>query len=107
MRRENSYQASLIKRLKREFPGAVVLKNDSSYQQGIPDLSIFYGPRWAVLEDKRDKDEPLRPNQQWWVDRMRDMSYAAIVFPQNEEEIFRELHYALEPRRHPRFLKSE
>ena len=106
MRRENAYQAQLIQRLKEEFPGAVVLKNDSSYQQGIPDLTILHGPRWAILEDKRDINASARPNQQWWVDRLRDMSYAAFIYPQNEEDVFDELRHTLEPRRHPRFLKS-
>ncbi len=106
MRRENVYQGLLIKRLKEEFPGAVVLKNDSGYQQGIPDLTILHGPRWAMLEDKRDKNEPHRPNQDWWVNRLRDLSYAAFIYPQNEEDVFDELRHALEPRRHPRYLKS-
>ena len=42
---ERDYQSHLIKRIKALLPGCVVLKNDSSYLQGIPDLVIFYGDR--------------------------------------------------------------
>ena len=52
MKRENGFQAELIKELKAIFSNAVILKNDSSYLQGIPDLSIFVGNKWAFLECK-------------------------------------------------------
>ena len=35
---ESNFQANLIKELKNIFPGCIVMKNDSSYIQGIPDL---------------------------------------------------------------------
>jgi hypothetical protein len=49
---ENKYQAKLIKKLKRLFPGCVVLKNDSAYIQGMLDLTVLYRDRWATLEVK-------------------------------------------------------
>jgi hypothetical protein len=52
---ESKFQANLIKEIKTTFPGCVVLKNDSSYLQGIPDLSIFYKDKWAMLEVKKDE----------------------------------------------------
>jgi len=105
--RETTYQGKLIGEIKKRFPGAIVLKNDTSYQQGIPDLSVFFGPRWATLEVKIDIDADEQPNQGYWVARMNDMSYSSFIYPQNEVEVLRELQHALEPRRHPRFLKSE
>ena len=53
---ENQYQAKLISKLKRRFPGIVILKNDSGLQQGILDLMLLYGDRWASLEVKRSAD---------------------------------------------------
>ena len=38
---ESNFQAQLIKELKKMFPGCIVIKNDSSYIQGIPDLTIL------------------------------------------------------------------
>lgn len=51
-RTENIYQRSLIKRLKEEFPGCIILKNDPNYIQGIPDLLLLVGDRWFALEAK-------------------------------------------------------
>ena len=37
MKKENEFQSALIKELKSIFPGCIVLKNDPSYCQGIPE----------------------------------------------------------------------
>ena len=37
---ERNFQANLIQKLKRMFPGCIVMKNDASYKQGIPDLLV-------------------------------------------------------------------
>lgn len=91
MPRENRFQADLIKELKDIFPGCVVLKNDSSYCQGIPDLLVLYKDRWAMLECKRDKNSSHRPNQDYYVGMLDEMSYARFIFPDNKEEVLHEL----------------
>src|SRR6187397_1041296 len=80
---ENAYQARLIRKLKRLFPGCEILKNDSGYRQGILDLTILFGPFWAMLEVKASEDAPLRPNQGYYVKKLNDMSFAAIIYPEN------------------------
>lgn len=100
--RENSYQAHVIKRLGRDFPGCLVIKNDPQYQQGILDLSIFLGPRWAMLEVKASFNARHRPNQEYYVNLLDEMSYAAFIFPENEDGVFEELQQALAPRRRAR-----
>jgi hypothetical protein len=94
--RENTYQAKLIKRLRRMFPGCVILKNDSSYLQGIPDLTILYGDRWAVLEVKVHPED-LQPNQEYFIRFLNEMSFAAFIHPDNEEEVLDALQQALQP----------
>lgn len=84
---ENRYQARFIRRLRRQFPGCVVLKNDTSYVQGIPDLSIFHGTNWGWLEVKDSEDAPMQPNQDYYVDLAARMSFGAFVYPENEEEV--------------------
>lgn len=101
-RRENEYQAKLIIKIKRLIPGTFILKNDSSYIQGIPDLTVLYRDRWAVLEVKRSAFEEYQPNQQWYLDQFNEMSFSATIFPENEEEVLRDLQYALGSRRKPR-----
>ena len=91
---ESKFQGKLIKELKEMFPGCIVIKNDSSYIQGIPDITIFYGKRWATLECKKSKDAPSRPNQPYYVKKMNDMSFSAFIYPENKEEVLNELQQA-------------
>lgn len=94
---ENEYQAQLIKKLEFRFPGCVILKNDSSYKQGILDLTILHKRRWAGLEVKRSMRERLQPNQQYFIDALNKLSYAAVIYPENEEEVLNALQQAFEP----------
>lgn len=88
---ENYFQKKLIQRLKKDYPDAIVQKLDSGYTQGIPDLLILQGSKWAALEAKRSADESHRPNQDWYVDKMNRMSFSRFVCPENMEEVLREL----------------
>ncbi len=96
--RENQYQAGLIKRLKQRFPGCVVLKNDSAYLQGIPDLTLLWRHTWAALEVKRSEDEPYQPNQQYYLQLLGGMSFSATIYPENEEAVLNELEQEFETR---------
>lgn len=88
---ENKFQAKLIKELKDEFPDCMVLKNDSAYLQGVPDISVFYKDRWAMLEVKKNKNAKRQPNQDYYVNKLNEMSYAAFVYPENKDEVIEEL----------------
>lgn len=101
-RRENDYQGGLILRIKKILPGCFILKNDSGYLQGIPDLTILYGERWAILEVKRSANEDYEPNQEWYLEFFNEMSFSATIFPENEEEVLHDLQLALRPRRKAR-----
>ena len=84
---ESKFQAKLIKKIKKRFDGCIVMKNDSSYIQGIPDLVILWHNKWAALECKKSETAPRRPNQEYYISVMNDMSFAAFIYPENEEEI--------------------
>ena len=88
---ENKFQSQLIKELKKIFPGCIVMKNDSSYIQGIPDLLILYKNKWASLEVKKSANASKRPNQQYYVDLMNKMSFARFISPENKKEVLDEL----------------
>ena len=64
----------------------IIQKEDPEYIQGIPDLLILYKDRWATLETKKSKDEPHQPNQDYYVEELSRMGFAAFIFPENEEE---------------------
>lgn len=84
---ESAYQGLLIKKLEKAFHGCVIMKNDPNYRQGFPDLLILFNDAWAVLEVKASENAPFRPNQEYWIDRLRAMSFSACVYPENELEV--------------------
>ena len=92
---ENKFQSNLIKELKVRFPGCMVLKNDPTYIQGIPDLLILYNNKWASLEVKKNENAKHRPNQDYYVEKMNDMSFSAFIFPENKEDVLHDLEQAL------------
>ena len=93
---ENQYQAKLIRKLKRMFPGCIILKNDPSYQQGMLDLTILWNDRWASLEVKKSESADDQPNQGYYIDLLDGMSFASRIFPENEEEVSSALQQAFE-----------
>ena len=99
---EREYQSRLIKKLKLIFPGCIILKNDTEYQQGIPDLLILWRDKWAMLEVKGFIDAPEQPNQQYWVEELNNMSFAAFISPETEEDVIYDLQHAFGSRRSTR-----
>ena len=93
--KESSFQHDLIKRIHERLPGCLVLKNDPTYLQGIPDLLVLYKTRWAALECKRGKNEHRQPNQEYYVSMLNDMSYSSFVYPENREEVLNAMECAL------------
>jgi hypothetical protein len=101
--RETRYQTHVIKELQKRFPGCVVLKNDSSYLQGVPDLTmLYYDGFWGTLETKISINAPRRPNQEHYVALMREMSFSAFIYPEIEEEVLDAFQYAFEFKRNAR-----
>ena len=107
MKVEGDFQASLIKELEDRFPGCIVMKNDPNYIQGIPDLLVLYGDKWAALECKRSAKEKPRPNQPYYVKTMNDMSYASFIFPENKEEVLNAIQSTFKPERPARVSKRK
>lgn len=96
---ERDFQRDLIKELKDIFEGCIVMKNDSSYIQGIPDLIVLFEDKWAALEVKKSRTASHRPNQEYYVDKMDDMSFARFVYPENKEDVLDELQQTFFSRR--------
>ncbi|MCD8089299.1 MAG: hypothetical protein LUD81_01495 [Clostridiales bacterium] len=88
---ESKFQVGLIKELKNRFRGCMVLKNDSDYIQGIPDLLVLYNDKWASLECKKSAKAKRQPNQEYYVGLMNEMSFSKFICPENKEEILNEL----------------
>lgn len=88
---EREFQPKLIEQLKQIFEGCVVMKLDSSYIQGIPDLIILFKNKWATLECKRESNSHKQPNQEYYVNMMNKMSFSKFIYPENKEDVLNEL----------------
>ena len=91
---ERDFQSDLKKEIEKRFDGCIVTKLDSSLIQGIPDLLILYKDRWATLECKKSGKASKRPNQEYYVKKMDEMSFSRFISPENKEEVLRELQQA-------------
>lgn len=88
---ERDFQSEIIKELKDRFHGCIVLKNDPSYRQGVPDLIVLWHNRWAALECKKDRKAPHRANQDYYVRLMDEMSFSSFIYPENREDVLNDL----------------
>lgn len=86
---ESEFQKKLIEELKLIFPGVLVYKNET--KQGLPDLTVLYQDHWALLECKKSRAASHQPNQDYYVERANEMSFARFIFPENKQEVLDEL----------------
>lgn len=105
---EAVFQAQVIKDIERRLPDSIVLKLDTEFRQGVPDLLVLDGWFWGTLECKRRNPRPsdYEPNQPWYIEKMDGMSFSICIYPANAEEVLNELQRASESRRHARFSES-
>jgi hypothetical protein len=103
---ESTYQAKLIKKIMKRWPEALILKNDTDYLQGIPDLTLFLGPLYFILEVKTSMHAGFEPNQEYYLEKFARMGgFSAVICPENEEGVLDDIQstltteYARLPRR--------
>lgn len=93
-RRESKFETRLIAKLEHMFPGCYVIKQDSSFRQGIPDRLVLWRNMWAALEVKASANAVEQPNQSYYIEEFDRMSFAAFIYPENEEEVLSDLQRA-------------
>ena len=103
---ESQYQSKIIRKLHEIFPGCEVIKTDAQLRQGFPDLLILWNEYWATLEVKTSPQAHIQPNQDHYVQRLNDMSFAAYIFPENEKEVLGALQQAFKSPRRTRISQS-
>lgn len=104
---ERDYQPRLIKRIRQRLPEAMVQKLDTGYQQGMPDLLVLWHDMWAILEVKKARTSTHEPNQDYFVDRLNEMSFSAFIYPENEEAVLDALEQEFKSRWAARGSQSE
>ncbi len=90
---EAEYQGDLKKIISEKIlPGSIVLKNDPTILQGIPDLTVIYKDKSALLEVKMAEDSAHQPNQDYYISYANNMGgFGRFIYPENEKEILDEL----------------
>lgn len=96
---ETKFKKELTKEIEARFPSSMVLRTNPNHIQGIPDIIVLKDDKWAALEVKKSASAEHQPNQDYYVDQMDEMSYAAFVYPENKEEVLDALQQTFEPGR--------
>jgi hypothetical protein len=91
---EKEFERHLIKDLEKRYPGAIVIKTQPGYIQGFPDRLMLYRDRWAAFEVKDGFNSGIRPNQNYYIRLLNQMSFAKFVYPENLQEVLHELQHA-------------
>lgn len=107
MGKESRFQRRLIQDLRRMFPDCIILKNDPTYLQGVPDLLILWKNRWAALECKQNQFAVRGVNQVHYVSVMDKMSFASFIYPENRDRVLHALQYAFKSRGSARLPRPE
>lgn len=102
-RLENAYKPQLMARIATRFAqyGPVRFQHNdpnAPESQGIPDLTVFIGPTWSLLEVKRSEKSKKRPNQDYWVEYYSHITFSRFICPENEEEVLDALERSLAAR---------
>ena len=86
---ESAFQNdTVIKAIKQRIPDSLILKNDPTYLQGVPDLTVIHGSRCAMLEVKRHAKASRRPNQEYYIRHIREHGgFASFIHPENLDEV--------------------
>lgn len=92
---ESTFQKEVLRpELDRRFPGCLIIKGNSAVRQGVPDWIVLWGPRWGFLEAKRSRSATLQTNQEYYVELLDEMSFAAFIDPSNYMEVLDQMERA-------------
>lgn len=92
---EKDFQAKIVRWLKEK--GCVVLKyqQNATTRASIPDVIFLKEGFWGAIECKKSKTAKYRPGQKETVAKLDEMSWARVAYPENWDEIKRELEEIL------------
>lgn len=92
MKKETEFERAVCKEIRGWDNNIRVYKMDPNVAaQGIPDRLVLCNGKFALLEFKRTKNSPRRPNQDWYVDFFNKKGFSAFIYPENKEEILTNL----------------
>ena len=89
--KESDFKKAVKKEIKKLFPDCIILPGDASAIQGIPDMFILIGKKWAALEFKKSQKATRRPNQDYYINEINNMSFASFICPENKSDVLSKL----------------
>lgn len=104
--KETFFERKLVEEIKDLYPGAIILKTDPSYINGFPDRLTLLGNTWFAFETKKGINSRHRPNQDYYISLLNNMSYARFVFPENREDFLNEILATFRSSRSSRLSRS-
>lgn len=96
MSKESDFESAFCKRLVRK--GCYVIKNNAGagVPKGTPDRTVLLpGGGWAMLEFKKREGEKYQVLQKEQLERLNRMWYSATVYPENADQIMKEIEAML------------
>lgn len=90
-RSEASFQASFIKWLKAQGCLVWKLEQSATTQAARPDVLALKEGAWLAIEFKRSAKARFRPGQKQMIEKLDNWSWCKAVYPENENEIKKEL----------------
>lgn len=92
---EAKFQAKIVSYLKKK--GCVVLKyeQNATTHSGFPDILFMESGFWGAIEVKKSKNAKFQPLQKEMIEKLDKMSWARVVYPENWEEVKKEIEEIL------------
>lgn len=84
---ESDFKQMFFDELRDILPGCLILRGNSAWIQGFPDNVVLHRDGWFAFEFKRGPRAKRRPNQEYYIDLLDDMSYSTFVDPTNYREV--------------------
>ncbi len=94
MKLESAFKKDFVNRIEEIHPEAIIINVDPTNFRSFPDTIVLLGDRWAAFEIKRYARASKRPNQNFYIDLLENISFARFVYPENMEEVLDELEDA-------------
>lgn len=92
---EAQFQKKFVSWVKKQGVICLKLNPGTGIPDGTPDYICLQEGFWFMLEFKKSKTAQFRPGQKQAIEKYNDMSYAVVVYPENEEEVKKELEEML------------
>lgn len=92
---EKDFQAKVVKWLRSQHCIVLKYQQNATTRASIPDILFLKEGFWGAIECKKSKTAKYRPGQKEMVAKMDEMSWARVAYPENWDEIKKELEEIL------------